>query len=255
MAAPRIGPDGLRSTYWAELTTRVSESVRRIVARGESTTGGRTIPEDDHLLIGEGRQLSMAVMFIDICGFSDWSSGSFADQEDVLAIFNIYFSEMVRIARDYGGEIEKNTGDGLLAYFDIQPGETEENTCKRSLACALAMLACTAHLINPILRASALPEVHFRVGMDFGPATVAKVGSPRLFSSRLAIGAIANAASKMLRHAGRDDVVIGNELRKRLPAGWAQHAYPLRVDSGFIYRWSGLPYPLYRYTGRWINLV
>ena len=36
----------------------------------------------------------------------------------LLAALNLFFSELVKVAEDYGGTVEKNTGDGLMAYFD-----------------------------------------------------------------------------------------------------------------------------------------
>jgi class 3 adenylate cyclase len=194
-------------------------------------------------------------MFIDICDFSGWPSGNSAEQSDVLTVFNLYMTEMVRIASDYGGDIEKNTGDGLLIYFDSQAGGTDSDVCKRALACGLSMLAATQYWINPVLQNSQLPEVHFRIGLDFGPVTIARIGSSKIFNSRVAIGSVANVASKMLGKAGTDEVVIGNELRSRLPEDWSQHSVLLTKESGFVYVLSQLPYPLYKYTGRWIRLV
>lgn len=248
------GNGGLKTNYWKEVITRLDESIKKIQELEEATSTGRTIPQDEHLVIGEGKQLSVAVMYIDICNYSGWPAGNFLEQADVLNIFNLFLSEMVRIARDYGGEIEKNTGDGLLIYFDPQSGENETELCKRSLACGLTMLACTKNLINLILRGSGFQEVHFRIGMDFGPVTIAKVGSARLFNSRVVIGAIANVASKMLKFGGNDEVVIGGEFLKRLPQGWSQHASLITYNSGFIYKLTGALYPIYRYNGRWLKL-
>lgn len=256
MAEPKIGPDGLSPAYWEELRGRVKESLDRIVERQNTAdVNGRTIPENEHLLIGEGRPLRLAVMFLDICGFSNWPSATAEEQQCILTVFNLFMSEMIRIARDYGGEIEKNTGDGLMAYFDLQPEEEDERVCKRAIACGLSMLATTHQLINPILRNSTLPEIKFRVGMDFGPVTIAKVGSSRLYNNRVAIGSIANVACKMLKHGGENQVLIGNELRVRLPEGWSRHVTRLPVNSGFIYVGSGAAYPIFKYTGRWVRLT
>jgi len=36
----------------------------------------------------------------------------------MLRVLNLFFTEMIRIVEDYGGAVEKNTGDGLMAYFE-----------------------------------------------------------------------------------------------------------------------------------------
>jgi class 3 adenylate cyclase len=112
------------------------------------------------------------------------------------------------------------------------------------------MRLCTRELINPVLL-NPLPQIHFRIGLDFGPITVAKVGSPQIFNSRVAIGSTANIAAKMLAHGGQDDFIIGNDVKTRLPAGWSEHAQFLTPESGFVYVATGEPYCLYRYTGIW----
>jgi adenylate cyclase len=38
-------------------------------------------------------------------------------QKAVLVLMNIFMAEMLNIVRDFGGSYEKNTGDGLMAYF------------------------------------------------------------------------------------------------------------------------------------------
>jgi adenylate cyclase len=44
----------------------------------------------------------------------------------MLRVLNLYFSEMIKIAEEYGGTVEKNTGDGLMAYFEDNSGEPKE---------------------------------------------------------------------------------------------------------------------------------
>ncbi|MBS0324335.1 MAG: hypothetical protein JSR19_10865, partial [Proteobacteria bacterium] len=61
--------DGLTKTYWDEQIARI-EKLRQKIASRPKVGNGNTVPDDDDLAIGQGRRLSMAVMFIDICGFS-----------------------------------------------------------------------------------------------------------------------------------------------------------------------------------------
>jgi class 3 adenylate cyclase len=99
----------LKAGYWSDLVTRRDQAVQKIKKRQQLAAVGQIIPDDDQLVIGEGKHLDAAVMFIDISGFSGWKSGTRVEQGDVLTVLNLFMSEMVRILRDYGGEIEKNT--------------------------------------------------------------------------------------------------------------------------------------------------
>lgn len=49
----------------------------------------------------------MAVMFIDICGFSSRQLETAEAQNLMLKVLNLFFTEMIRISEDYGGNVEK----------------------------------------------------------------------------------------------------------------------------------------------------
>jgi adenylate cyclase len=215
------------------------------------------IPEEGDLAIGEGRRLSATVIFTDICSFSDRPSFTAEEQEMNLRVLNLYFTEMIRVLEDYGGTVEKNTGDGLMAYFEDHSDYTpEDNSTKRAVACALTMLATNLHLLAPVYRASDVSPIEFRVSVEHGPITIARLGAARRFSAHTAIGGAANFASKMLRHIGRDQIGIGGAARDRLPKHWRDNWTSLAdASTGWVYRNTSNPYPLYFYNGRWSRLI
>lgn len=247
--------DGLSNTYWQEQFRRIEELRQKIIARPK-VDDGRVVPEDDDLSIGDGRRLSMAVMFIDICGFSSRGMETAEEQDLTLRVLNLFFTEMTRIAEEYGGHVEKNTGDGLMIYFNDGEGTPPERGAKRAVSSALTMMAANAYLIAPILRATPVKEIEFRVSIDYGNVTIARLGPPRRHNTNVAIGTTANFASKMLRHAKAGEIVIGEVARNQLPADWQSlWTEPAIADTGWVYRLSGRPYALYRYTGRWSRLT
>ena len=86
--------------------------------RVDASTEGRVIPEEDQLAIGEGKHFpELAVLFLDICGFSNLPNWTTEEQKTILKTLNLFMGEMLAIVRDFGGIFEKNTGDGLMAYF------------------------------------------------------------------------------------------------------------------------------------------
>ncbi len=192
----------------------------------------------------------MAVMFLDICGYSSRPSETEAEQNSNLKALNLFFTEMVQIAEDYGGTVEKNTGDGLMVYFEDGTQATEGG-CKRAVSCGLTMQRTAERIINPVLDAINIPKIQFRLGIDHGQVTVAKLGAARRFNALVAVGTAANVANKTLRFGGPGEIIIGDTVKSELPISWHQFAIPIFENSGWIYRASGLPYLFYRYTGRW----
>lgn len=241
----------LDTEYRLGQVRRVVQDVQRLLGRGAAPTAGRVVPDDDSLVIGTGRGLRLAVLFLDISGFSMRPSGNFTEQHTILQILNIFFSEMVRVAADYGGKVEKNTGDGLMVYFEHEGGLRGVSASQRAVAAAMTMMYANDIIITPVLTALDLQPITFRIGIDYGPVTVARLGVARQFNANVAIGTAANCASKILARAAAGDVVVGEAVALALPKEWWQW---LRdpSPSGFVYVVSGEPYPLYRYTGRWI---
>ena len=173
----------------------------------------------------------------------------------VLRVLSLFFTEMIRIVEDYGGTVEKNTGDGLMAYFE-DGGHGNNKATKRAVTAALTMMAANQNLIRPILLATPQPEIEFRVSIDYGEVTIARMGAPKRFNSNVAIGSPANFAAKMLAKARPGDIVIGSSARAQLPESWRNSFTELiEAETGWNYVVSGLPCSLYRYTGRWSRTV
>ncbi|WP_186170258.1 adenylate/guanylate cyclase domain-containing protein [Burkholderia gladioli] len=248
--------DGLTRRYWESEGQRVEALRNRIREREDAIAAGRVIPDGADLALGRGRRIPLAVMFIDICGFSRRFSETPTEQSAMLAALNLFFSEMIKIAEDYGGTVEKNTGDGLMAYFEDNGGDPPEIGCKRAVACALTMMAAREYLISPVLEASGFTPFSFRISIDHGPVTIANLGVARGFNSYAAIGTTANFAAKMLAHASDQEIVIGHSVRQQLPLDWQVNYTEVHPQpTGWIYTATGLPYLLYKYIGRWIRLT
>jgi class 3 adenylate cyclase len=114
------------------------------------------------------------------------------------------------------------------------------------------MMATAEYVVNPILRNSGVPDITFRVSIDYGPVTLALLGAARRFNSVVAIGTTANFASKMLANARPGEIVLGATAKLELPITWQDEFVRLALlETGWSYTLTGLPYPLYRYNGRW----
>ena len=96
---------------------RANRRIDTLSNRIDGVVAGQTPPDPDNVRIGSGKHYSLAVMFLDITGFTEWPSSNSADQKRVLYVMDIFMAEMLNVIKDHGGIFEKNTGDGLMAYF------------------------------------------------------------------------------------------------------------------------------------------
>jgi class 3 adenylate cyclase len=216
-----------------------------------TVTDGRVLPEDGDLVIGVGRRIQAAVLFLDICGFSERRSESKMEQESLLRVLAFFFSEIVKIIEDYGGQVEKNTGDGLMAYFPADASEKSHES-QRAVAAAMTIFYSADFLLNPVISATLIPKVDFRICIDHGSITIADVGAARRFHGFVAIGATANIACKMLNVADHNQIVIGESVHNTIPLAWQlNHSIRRQEPTGFHYTLDGREYPCYTFDGRW----
>ncbi|MEP2706252.1 MAG: adenylate/guanylate cyclase domain-containing protein [Roseibium sp.] len=192
-------------------------------------------------------------MFLDISDFSARPSVTQEQQQNILETLALFFTEMIRVIEDYGGVVEKNTGDGLMAYF-VRGAGSEHSAQQQSVSAALTMFDIAGRVINPILERSGLQPVSFRITMDHGPITIARVGAAQRFNGIVAIGSTANIASKMLAFASPDTILIGEGVLGGLPDARRQIFVRLQTrDTGWVRVADGNPYGFFQYTGRWLE--
>ena len=124
---------------------------RTLEERVDASTPGRVFPDEERLAIGEGKHFDeMAVLFLDICGFSALPNWTTDEQKLVLKTLNLFMGEMLTVVRDYGGTFEKNTGDGLMAYFGEGARSTAE-VVKPAVEAAITMHYLNDNLLNYFL--------------------------------------------------------------------------------------------------------
>lgn len=236
--------------YLNQIIERTNKRIAVLQERLIEVSPGRQMPVEDQVTIGSGRQLEVAVLFLDICRYSSWFSDTYDSQKVVLAIMNIFMAEMMNVVRDHKGEFEKNTGDGLMAYFGA-----DSNNAATAVESAINA-ALTAHyfndnLLTPYLQERNVPGLQFRIAIDYGKVTIGRVGVPGGLNSFVAIGTTANIACKLLQVAEPGDIAIGEHVKAYLPEYRKAYCQTVLQPSGFEYVLTKLPYWAYRYTGRW----
>jgi adenylate cyclase len=239
-----LAPGKLTKVYQDIVFARLLKRWNELEERVDASTQGRVIPGVDQLLIGEGKHFElMAVLFLDICKFSGLPSWTTEEQKGVLKILNIFMGEMLSVVRDYDGHFEKNTGDGLMAYFG-EGTSTLAEAVKPAVECAVMMHYVNDNLIWYFLKKAGFEPIRFRVGIDVGPITLGKVAiTGGSHGSVLAIGTTANLACKIMRLIPDGGICIGEKTFTNLPNTWKISCKPLTESTGHIYRHDGSAYP------------
>ena len=223
---------------------------RRIISTSKTISPGWVVPAVQDLPIGRGRRLEAAVLFLDISGFTHRPSETPEEQDIQVRVLSLFFSEIIRVISDFGGTVEKNTGDGIMAYFG-RGIRSAPDTRQRALVCALYIFLAAERLINPQVVASGIAPLQFRICIDFGMITIARLGAAQRFNHIVAVGTAANRTAKMLSHAAPGDLLIGDAMLNGIPAAWlTEFLAHTGTESGWVYD-DGKTYNFWRYDGRW----
>ena len=127
-------------------------------------------------------------------------------QENTRTFYSVFLNTVGYVIQNNGGQVVKNTGDGLLFYFPKHHVTPEGYDV--SLECGFKILAATKS-INDIFKKRKIPSIHYRISMDYGPVMVAKYST----SSCVDIfGPTVNVCSKINHFAKSDQMVIGSDM-------------------------------------------
>lgn len=252
LAAALLGPGTpgkWTKRYLTDIIARGNRRIEVLQDRIRGITEGRVMPDREDITIGSGKRFELAVLFLDVCGFSSRPNWTSDEQNLVLAIMDIFMAEMLSIVNDFGGTYEKNTGDGLMAYFGAE-GATEADCVKSAMEAAVVMHYVNDQLITPWLKDRNVELLKFRVGIDHGPVTIARVGIRGEKSSRVAVGTSANIACKLMNRIPNGGICIGQNVYRNLPNNWSQSCRQCDGPTGFIYVATQAPYPAWELNHR-----
>jgi class 3 adenylate cyclase len=206
---------------------------------------GRTVPDLDDVSIGSGSQCPLAILFLDICGFSTLPNWFPQEQKRVLALMNLFMAEMISIVREFEGHFEKNTGDGLMAYFG-EGAKSDADRVKPAVEAATVMHYFNDNVLGPYLESTKIPKLRFRVGIDVGPVTLARIGVKSAdsdYNSMVAIGTTANVACKLMNLIPDGGICVGEHAYRSLPNDWAMRCTRSDRPTIFVYVATQQPYP------------
>ncbi len=142
------------------------------------------------------------VLFADIIGFTAMSEAMPPAQ--VMARLNRYFKVMQKLIYDHGGNVDKVSGDGLMAFWGVP--DTAGHDVHDAVLTALRM---QGHLwvFNLALTAENQPPIHMGIGLNSGEFVAGNIGSEDKIEFTV-IGDTVNLAARIEGLAGRTQVLV-----------------------------------------------
>jgi DNA-binding response OmpR family regulator len=160
---------------------------------------------DTYKVRAEEREI--AVMFSDICGFTNMSSK--LQPREVVELLNAFFDVMCPIIKNEAGDIDKFIGDCIMALFEELPGG--DPAPLRAVRAGLAM----QHALRE-WNATVGKEMMIRIGINTGKVVRGDIGSKHVRRDFTVIGDAVNRAQRFEANAPRGGVLIGPRTYERI---------------------------------------
>ncbi len=164
---------------------------------------------DYQLRLG-GERRDIAVLFVDIRGFTPMSEG--LKPEEVVEILNEYLSLTTNAIFKNKGTLDKFIGDATMAVFNA-PFDLDDYVF-RAVSAALDIAAGSAALEEKLM-ARFGKSVSFGIGVNCGAAVVGNIGCEHRMDYT-AIGDTVNTAARLESNAARSQILISEAVYKAL---------------------------------------
>ncbi|PSL19996.1 adenylate/guanylate cyclase domain-containing protein [Shimia abyssi] len=211
--AARADPDFIYLGFWAQeilITVLLSAGLAALVRRSRRLVTSQVEAERSRASLaryfspnvverisqrnsdlGVAREQDVAVLFVDIVGFTALCEQYSASE--VVALLRGYHDRLGRAVFENGGTLDKYLGDGLMATFGTP--DTHPDDARRALQCAFDMCALLEQW-NVEREADGQTEVKIGIGIHFGPVVVGDIGNARRLEFGV-IGDTVNVASRL----------------------------------------------------------
>ncbi|MGB7062057.1 MAG: adenylate/guanylate cyclase domain-containing protein, partial [Candidatus Zixiibacteriota bacterium] len=140
----------------------------------------------------EGERKQVTVMFCDMKGFTPLSEK--LGHEKIYSIMDEVLEILIHKVLDYGGTVNKMTGDGIMALFGAPIAI--EHAPQRAIRSALTIHREIARFSNRLKSESGIDPIKMRIGINTGPVVVGSLGND-LRVEFTAMGDTVNLASRM----------------------------------------------------------
>ena len=186
---------------------RVTNTFRRYVA---PEIVEEILKEGTQFLSLGGRLTSIAVLFVDVRGFTPMSE--LLKPEQVVEILNRYLTLISDCILKNGGTLDKFVGDAAMAFWGAPL--PQKDYVMHAARAAMDMVEGSRALSEELVRQYGR-TVSFGIGIHLGEAVVGNIGSPRRMDYT-AIGDTVNTAARLEANAPGGTVYISRSVADAL---------------------------------------
>jgi class 3 adenylate cyclase len=182
----------------------------------------------------------LTVFFSDIKDFTALTARW--QPEDITYLLNSYFSEMSRIACEYGGTLDKFIGDAMVIFFGDPDTAGVKQDALQCVRMALAMQRRMAELQILWREMGADKTFQIRCGINTGYCDVGNFGSDMRMDYTI-IGAEVNKAARLEQAAEPGGILVSSET-------WSLVREEIAADRCEPLKAKGFPEPIEAYAVR-----
>ena len=168
------------------------------------STNSESASQPDNIFFSEKSRMC-CVGFVDMVDSTRITAGLTTRQ--MSKYYSLFINWVSGIIGGYSGKVVKNTGDGLLFYFallDDSPIKAVRNCLNSAIT-----LSLLHHNVNSKFISELLPELDYRISLDYGEVTFAQTvdsTTSDIFSTTV------NICAKINKVVEPNKVIIGGDL-------------------------------------------
>ena len=157
-----------------------------------------------------GEQCQIAVLFVDIRGFTSMSET--LPPQTVVEILNRYLSLTTECVMRNHGTLDKFVGDCTMAIWGA-PVPSEDPV---GLACQAALeMQAEGKVLGAEIEERCGRKISFGIGIHYGPAVVGNIGAP-MRMDYTAIGDTVNTAARLEANAPGEKILVSGSVKSQL---------------------------------------
>lgn len=135
----------------------------------------------------------------------------------------LFLNEISNIIRQYGGNIFKYEGDGLLAFYTY---DNFLNKVDNSFESVIAIKLFINNYLNKYLENVGIPKINFRIGVNFGSSYVANFGEKtELYGHDFDI------TCKIQEFAAENQIIVGMGSVKLAHTEWRKRLKRIKINK------------------------